>query len=384
VSEWNRQSKDERFLNLLLLLRSGESSEIRLHVLIEEADHFQKMNQTASKRSTIAEIAAKAGVSVPTVSRVLNNRPDVAPETRGRVERVIKESGFIRSRVRNALKESSGIIDMLVPDLTNLYSVEIARGVEEVMERTELRLALSLTHDSVQFEQRWLAKVIDGATDGAILVLAHGQSNRLDMLLRNSIPFIVVDHRGELGADVPSVGATNWLGGRMATEYLLSLGHWRIAIISGDAALPCSRDRIAGYRAALEDAGVPVDPVLIRPGAFAQETGYEQTCALLDLPEPPTAIFAGSDTQAMGVYAALRVRGLTVPDSMSVVGFDDVPIASIITPALTTVRQPLVEMGRVATTMLLRLIAEEPLDSKRVELTTTLIVRDSCAPLHLS
>jgi len=342
------------------------------------------MNQTASKRSTIAEIAAKAGVSVPTVSRVLNNRPDVAPETRGRVERVIKESGFIRSRVRNALKESSGIIDMLVPDLTNLYSVEIVRGVEEVMERTELRLALSLTHDSVQFEQRWLAKVIDGATDGAILVLAHGQSNRLDMLLRNSIPFVVVDHRGELGADVPSVGATNWLGGRMATEYLLSLGHRRIAIISGDAALPCSRDRVAGYRAALEDAGILVDPALIRPGAFAQQTGYEQTCALLDLPEPPTAIFAGSDTQAMGVYAALRVRGLTVPDSMSVVGFDDVPIASIITPALTTVRQPLVEMGRVATTMLLRLIAEEPLDSKRVELTTTLIVRDSCAPLHLS
>ena len=384
MSEWNRQAKDERFLNLLLLLRSGESSGILLYILIEEADHFQKMNQTASKRSTIAEIAAKAGVSVPTVSRVLNNRPDVAPETRGRVERVIKESGFIRSRVRNALKESSGIIDMLVPDLTNLYSVEIVRGVEEVMERTELRLALSLTHDTVQVEQRWLAKVIDGATDGAILVLAHGQSNRLDMLLRNSIPFVVVDHRGELGADVPSVGATNWLGGRMATEYLLSLGHRRIAIISGDAALPCSRDRIAGYRAALEDAGVPVDPALIRPGAFAQQTGYEQTCALLDLPEPPTAIFAGSDTQAMGVYAALRVRGLTVPDSMSVVGFDDVPIASIITPALTTVRQPLVEMGRVATTMLLRLIAEEPLDSKRVELTTTLIVRDSCAPLHLS
>ena len=384
MSEWNRQSKDERFLNLLLLLRSGEYSEILLYILIEEADHFQKMNQTASKRSTIAEIAAKAGVSVPTVSRVLNNRPDVAPETRGRVERVLKESGFIRSRVRNAFKESSGIIDMLVPDLTNLYSVEIARGVEEVMERTELRLALSLTHDSVQFEQRWLAKVIDGATDGAILVLAHGQSNRLDMLLRNSIPFIVVDHRGELGADVPSVGATNWLGGRMATEYLLSLGHWRIAIISGDAALPCSRDRIAGYRAALEDAGVPVDPVLIRPGAFAQETGYEQTCALLDLPEPPTAIFAGSDTQAMGVYAALRVRGLTVPDSMSVVGFDDVPIASIITPALTTVRQPLVEMGRVATTMLLRLIVEEPLDSKRVELTTTLIARESCAPLQFT
>ncbi len=340
------------------------------------------MNRSSSKRNTIAEIAARAGVSVPTVSRVLNNRPDVAPETRRRVERVIEESGFIRSRVKNALRrESSGIVDMLVPDLTNLYSVEIVRGVEEVLERTELRLALSVTHDSSQLEQRWLAKVLDGATDGAILVLARGQSNDLDTLHRQNIPFVVVDHRGELGPDVPSVGATNWLGGRMATEYLLSLGHRRIAVIGGAAELRCSRDRIAGYRAALEDAGVPVEPDLIRPGAFIQQTGYEQTCALLDLPAPPTAIFAGSDTQAMGVYSALRARGLSVPDSMSVIGFDDVPISSIVTPALTTVRQPLFEMGRVATTMLLRLISEEPLDSMRVELTTTLVARDSCAPL---
>jgi LacI family transcriptional regulator len=343
------------------------------------------MKQFPTKRSTITEIAAKAGVSIPTVSRVLNNRPDVAPGTRKRVEQVIEESGFIRSRVKNVLrKETSGIVDMLVSDLANLYSVEIVRGVEEVLERTELRLALSFTHDSVQIEQRWLAKVIDGATDGAILVLAHGQSNRLDTLRRHKIPFVVVDHRGELGPDVPSVGATNWLGGRMATEHLLSLGHRRIAIISGDVALRCSRDRIAGYRAALEDAGIAVDPELIRPGAFIQQTGYEQTCALLDLPEPPTAIFAGSDTQAMGVYSALRARGLSVPDSMSVVGFDDVPIASIVTPALTTVRQPLVEMGRVATTMLVRLIAEEPLDSMRVELTTTLIERESCSVLHFT
>jgi LacI family transcriptional regulator len=378
-------SQEEPFLNLLLLLTTKQSSGILFDILTEKAGYFQKnMNENPSKLRTIAEIAAKAGVSTPTVSRVLNNRPDVAPETRERVEQVIKESGFIRSRVRNALKESSGIVDMLVPGLTNLYSVEIICGVEEVLERTELRLALSLMHDSLQLEQRWLAKVIDGATDGAILVLANGQSNRLDMLLRNKIPFVVVDHRGELGPDIPSVGATNWLGGRLATEHLLSLGHRRIAIISGDATLPCSRDRIAGYRAALEEGGIPIDPVLVRPGKFAQQTGYEQTLALLDLPEPPTAIFAGSDGQAMGVYAALRAHGLRIPDEMSVVGFDDVPIASIVTPALTTVRQPLVEMGRVATTMLLRLIAEEPLDSKRVELTTTLITRESSAPLRLA
>ncbi|HLI89762.1 MAG TPA: LacI family DNA-binding transcriptional regulator [Ktedonobacteraceae bacterium] len=335
------------------------------------------------QRNTIAEIAARAGVSIPTVSRVLNKRPDVAPATRERVERVIRESGYVRSRVANALRRgSSGIVDLVVPDLDSPYYFEIIRGVEDVLERTELRLALSSTHNEARREQQWLAQVAEGATDGAILVLAHGQSERLDELRRRKIPFVVVDHRGELGPAVPSVGATNWAGGRAATEYLLSLGHRRIAIIAGWAALRCSQDRIAGYRYALEQAGIPIDADLIRPGEFRQHTGYEQTCALLELPQPPTAIFAGSDLQAMGVYAALRAHGLMVPNDISVVGFDDVSIATMVSPALTTVRQPLDEMGRVATTMLLRLIAGEPLDSMRVELVTSLIVRESCAPPH--
>jgi LacI family transcriptional regulator len=344
------------------------------------------MDQSSIKRSTIADIAAKAGVSVPTVSRVLHHRPDVAPGTRRRVEQIIEECGFTftRSRERSALRKvSSGIVDMVVPDLTNLYSIEIVRGVEEVLERTELRLALSVTSESPLLEQRWLTKVLSGATDGAILVLALGQSQHLDLLRNNQIPFVVVDHRGELDVDIPSVGATNWLGGRTATEYLLSLGHRRVAMITGPSSHQCSRDRIAGYRAALEDAGLPVDPMLIRPGGFSQTSGYEQTCTLLDFTDPPTAIFAGSDAQAMGVYSALHARGLAVPADMSVVGFDDVAIASLVTPALTTVRQPLTEMGRTATRMLLRHISEEPLDSMRVELTTNLVVRDSCAPLHL-
>ncbi|HEY7416046.1 MAG TPA: LacI family DNA-binding transcriptional regulator [Ktedonobacteraceae bacterium] len=338
------------------------------------------MNQRTSKSLTIAEIAARAGVSVPTVSRVLNNRPDVAPGTRERVERVIQESGFVHNRVSNILRRgSSGIIDMVVPGLDTLYSMEIVRGVSEVVERSELRLALSTTNNDVQREQQWLAKVLEGTTDGAILVLLHGLSSNLGELHRREIPFVVVDHRGELGTDIPSVSATNWSGGRVATEYLLSLGHRRIAVIGGGATLRCSIDRIAGYRSALEEAGVPIYPEYIRQGEFMQQTGYEQTCALLELPEPPTAIFAGSDLQAMGVYSALRARGITIPDMISVVGFDDIPLASLVTPALTSVRQPLVEMGRVATTMLLRLIAREPLDSIRVELATTLIVRESCA-----
>jgi DNA-binding LacI/PurR family transcriptional regulator len=296
------------------------------------------------------------------------------------VELIIKESGFVQSRVANALRRgSSGIVDMVVPGLDTLYSMEIVRGVEEVVERTGLRLALSTTNNAIQREQQWLGRVLEGETDGVILVLPRGHSRNLDELQRRKIPFVVVDHRGEIGTDIPSVSATNWSGGRAATEYLLSLGHQRIAVIGGGATLRCSIDRIAGYRAALEEAGIPIHPEYMRPGEFMPQTGYEQTCALLELPEPPSAIFAGSDLQAMGVYSALRTHGIAVPDAISVVGFDDVPIAPLVTPALTTVRQPLVEMGRVATTTLLRLIAEEPLDSMRVELTTTLIVRESCA-----
>src|SRR5947208_1842426 len=263
------------------------------------------MNQTSSKRSTIAELAAQAGVSIPTVSRVLNGRPDVAPATRARIEQIIKERGYVRSSAAKALRKgSSGIIDLLVPNLDNQYITEIVRGVEEALERTGFGLSLSFTQGKSLGERQWLDKIADCATDGVILVLARGQSSRLNELRRRGIPFVVVDHRGELGPDVPSVGATNWAGGRMAVEYLLSLGHRRIAIIAGPPALRCSLDRVAGYRAALEAASISIDPQLIRPGDFRLQSGYTQTSALLALPQPPTAIFTGNDLQALDVYKA--------------------------------------------------------------------------------
>ena len=166
----------------------------------------------------------------------------------------------------------------------------------------------------------------------------------------------------------------------MAAEHLLALGHRRIATISGVLALGCSQERIAGYRAALEAAGLAIDPDLIREGDFRYEAGYRETCELLDLPEPPTGIFTGNDMQAVGALNALRARGIPVPGGMSLVGFDDVEIAALISPALTTVRQPLAQMGAFAAAMLLRLIAGEHLDSNRVELSTELVVRESSGP----
>jgi LacI family transcriptional regulator len=334
---------------------------------------------------TITEIAEAAGVSAMTVSRVLNGRPDVAAATRERIQRVVAERGYARNRAATALRKGRrGLIDLVVVALDTAYQLEIIRGVEEHLEPTGFRMALSATHGRAQGERQWVAKVIDGSTDGAILVLADGHAAHLERLRRRGIPFVVVDHRGELGSDIPSVGATNWAGGRVATEHLLSLGHRRIAIITGASALGCSRERLSGYRAALDAAGVPADPALYRPGDFHYESGYRETCALLELSEPPTAIFASNDMQAIGAINALRARHLSVPRDMSVVGFDDLEISSLIHPALTTVRQPLAQMGAFAATMLLHLIAGEPLGSSRHELATELIVRESTAEPRIS
>lgn len=169
-------------------------------------------------------------------------------------------------------------------------------------------------------------------------------------------------------------------GGKLATQYLLSLGHRRIAVVMGEASHPCTQDRLAGYRLALQEAGVSIDPALIRFADFHGERAHQEMMQLLALPEAPTAVFVGNDEQCLGVYRAVYECGIAIPDAMSVVGFDNMPYAEWVTPALTTVHQPLLEMGRVATKMVLRLIAGEPIETIRVELATPLITRASCAP----
>ena len=178
---------------------------------------------------------------------------------------------------------------------------------------------------------------------------------------------------------LPSVGATNWAGGIAATEHLIGAGHRRIGAITGPQSYICSRARADGYRSALEQAGLPIDPALLRHGDFQHEGGFRRGGELLDLADPATAIFAGSDQQALGVYEAARQRGLRVPQDLSVVGFDDLPAARWVSPPLTTVRQPLADMGRVAAEMLGDLITGTPLRSQRVELSTELVIRDSTA-----
>jgi LacI family transcriptional regulator len=202
----------------------------------------------------------------------------------------------------------------------------------------------------------------------------------LDELRLLGVPLVVVDPAGSPALDAPTIGAANWSGGLAATEHLLSLGHRRIGLIAGPPRLLCSRARLDGYRAALEGAGLTLDEALVVPGDFHAESGFAGCEKLLDLPEPPTAVFAASDQMALGAIEALRRRGLRVPEDMSVVGFDDLPEVRWSAPPLTTVRQPLADMGKLAARTVLELARDERPDSPRVELGTELVVRSSTAP----
>jgi LacI family transcriptional regulator len=223
----------------------------------------------------------------------------------------------------------------------------------------------------------WTSALASHDTEGVILVTSELSAGQVSQLRADGIPLVVVDPVNLPDPALPSVGATNWAGGIAATEHLLSAGHRRIGMITGPQDYICSRARADGYRSALEQAGLPPDPALLRHGDFRHEGGFRRGGELLGLADPPTAVFAGSDQQALGVYEAARQRGLRVPEDLSVVGFDDLPAARWVSPPLTTVRQPLADMGRVAAEMLGDLIGGTPLRSQRVELATDLVVRDS-------
>ncbi|GLY97906.1 LacI family DNA-binding transcriptional regulator [Actinoplanes sp. NBRC 103695] len=327
------------------------------------------------RRVTIAAIAAEAGVSVPTVSRVLNGRTDVAPETREKVEQLLSEHGYQR-RASRQRPGGAALIDLVFNDLDSPWAVELIRGVEEVTHSAGVGTVISAVHRRSTSTRQWLQNLRARASDGVIFVLcgpgvAHTELQRL------GIPVVVVDPAGNAGNDVPTIGATNWAGGRAATEHLVSLGHRRIGLIAGPKDLLCSRARLDGYRAALEEAGLTYQAIV--QGDFLHRSGFDGATELLDLPEPPTAIFAASDTMALGAYEACRLRGLRIPDDISIAGFDDLPESRWASPPLTTVRQPLAEMGALAARTALRLARGEHIEVPRVELVTSLVARDSTA-----
>lgn len=326
---------------------------------------------------TIVEVAEKAGVSLGTVSRVMNNDSHVAPETRERVAAVMREMGYVANRQARGLKGSrTNVIGVLAPDLGTGYIGEILHGIDAELALHQLDLMLFTTHRTATKEANYVANMVQGMVDGLLLILPRNPADYMGTLTRRNFPFVLIDHQGT-GNPCPSVGATNWQGGYHATEYLIKLGHKRIGFITGSMDLGAAIDRLEGYKSALRVHHIPEDPKLIYEGTFFQPDGYAGGSALLALENPPTAIFASNDVMAMGAMDAIRSRGLRVPEDVSIIGFDDIPQASMVWPALTTVRQPLEEMGRLATQMLIDQLKNPEKEMGRIELPTELIVRDS-------
>ncbi|MDQ2904931.1 MAG: LacI family DNA-binding transcriptional regulator [Ktedonobacteraceae bacterium] len=339
------------------------------------------MEQKPVKRLTMTQIAKEAGVSTTTVSKVLNQLPGVGAQTRTRIQEMIEQYDYVQNHAaRHLRKGQSGLIDLVIMRLEGGYDLGIMHGVQEVLEESGHRLVIFSTNQDENIERLWLRRLLDQSTDGVLLLLPYEQVGLAKALIAQNIPFVAIGDRNEPTTNFPTIGSTIWLGGYTATEYLISLGHRRIGIITGPLHLVTSRARLAGYREALERAGIPIDPALICEGNYLLGDGVKQTYSLLKQADPPTAIFAGNDAQAAGVYQVLYKHNIRVPDQMSVIGFDDVMYTAQMSPPLTTIHQPLAEMGKMAANMLLRLIAGEQLEVNHVELSTSLVVRESCAP----
>lgn len=334
-------------------------------------------------RPTLAQIAKTAGVSVSTVSKVLNDRTDVSQDTRAKVDSALREHRYVRRGI-SAEGPTVRTVDLVVSGLDGSWPASVASGMEAAAYEAGVHVVISVARTSPPVGRHrgrdWADRILERGSAGVVLGLIEPTEDQLTRLRRAQVPCVVIDPLSDPSPDVMSVGTTNWAGAYEGTAHLLELGHHRIGLVTGPPDHLYARARLAGYRSAMAAAGVEVSPELLRHGTYERASGAEQVRALLTLPEPPTALFICSDHLAIGGYEALAEAGLRVPDDVSVIGFDDLPEARWVNPALTTVRQPLKEMGRSALRTLLRLIEGEELESRRVELATTLVVRDSTAP----
>src|SRR5690242_13867547 len=356
---------------------------------------------------TIRDIARMADVSTATVSRVLNQKPDVDSTTRERVLRIMEEHGFVPSIAASGLRKRSRLLGILVPSLTWPLIPELMRGIGEVVGNTSYELILYSITDVNHEKDR--SEVIDRIIGtrlvaGLLAVFPGPSAKHLADLYSHDFPVLLIDDQAIPSEGTPRLCVDNHLGAYEATRHLIRLGHRRIAHIQGPLKYQVSHDRYQGYCDALKEDGISLDPALVLEGDFMPSTGRACTHAFLDLPawKRPTAIFAGSDYMAYAAISAIEQRGLRVPDDVEVVGFDDNPSSAHMEPALTTVRQPFYEMGRRACELLLALVdtprsmnglnhhngwmpgASASLFDKpvHIKMPTTFIVRASCGASH--
>lgn len=324
---------------------------------------------------TILDVARTSGFSVSTVSRVLNGKDDVAPETQEKIQEVIKQLGYTSNLAAVSMRGAKTyLIGLIMPDIAYPFAFEIMKGVNRAIAQSEYDLLVYTTgdirkHGTASHEQKYVSLLNNSITDG-VVIAAPAAAEFFSAAPIVSIDPVMVDPH------YPSIHATNYQGAFEAMQYLLSLGHKRIGFISGRSELESSSRRLSGYRDALTQAGLRVDESLIVSGDYTTETGKMCASKLLTLPKPPTAIFAANDQSAIGVFQAASEMGMKIPDDISLVGFDNIPESAFYN--LTTVDQFIAEMGFVATNMLIDLINGLPLENKIHKMQTQLIVRSSC------
>lgn len=330
--------------------------------------------------ATMKQVAERAGVSTSTVSHVINNTRVVSDEVRERVLSIIAEMRYIPSAVARSLKnDRTGTIGMMVPNNSNPYFAELIQGIEDAAFKVGYNVILCNAYDDPKKQAAYLRVLMEKRIDGLILV-ASGADEELSALLRHQpIPMVLVD-REVAGVDADYIESDHERGSYLATKYLLELGHRDIGCVSGPIDLPPSRNRVVGYLRALKEAGVRFRLDLLVRSDFTSEGGYAAFRQLLSLKRPPTAIFASNDLMAIGGLSAASEMQVQVPAQLSVVGYDDIALASFTTPRLTTVVQPKYEMGQRITNVLIDRIMGTTLPPQHVQMETRLEVRQSTAP----
>jgi LacI family transcriptional regulator len=329
-------------------------------------------------RVTIREVARAAGVSVATVSRVLNESGPVAGETRDRIRRVAGEMRYIPNGAARSLSmRRTGTLGVLLPDLYGEFFSEVIRGLDQAAQRARFHLLLSSSHNN-RLDIEAALQAMRGRVDGLVVMSPHIDVAVLAANLPESLPAVMLN-TPQSSAEFDTLSVDNFGGAREMVAHLAGHGHTRIAMVRGPEPNHDAEERLRGYRAALADAGLTPDPALEVEGDFTEESGFRAVHRLLELRRPPTASFAANDSTAIGAMSALREAGISVPAAMAVAGFDDIPISRYLTPALSSVRVSINDLGARAMEQLVRAVEEENCHERiHQTLPTSLVIRDSC------
>jgi len=337
---------------------------------------------------TLKDIAERVGYSITTVSRALAGYDDVAESTRQLILQTAEEMGYrpdaTARRLRKRRTDTIGfIIPTHGPRFSDPFFSELLAGIGNEAAQQELDLLVSTHAPGAEEIAAYERMVTERRVDGLLVVRTRRQDPRIRYLLERGFPFVAFG-RADLEADFPYLDVDGRQGMAELTRHLVSLGHRRIGYISAPLDLMFAHHRLQGFRQALREAGIPLDERLVAVGELTERSGYETGRALLEQSPPPTAIIACNDLMALGVMSAVQALGLEVGRDVAVVGFDDIPLAEHARPPLTTVRQPIYEIGRRICRMLIRLLREGSLEERQVILRPQLVVRESCGSrLHL-